>query len=99
MLNPRFKGIGIATCVGTYLIILYYNVIISWTLVLFFASFRNPLPWSTQLTTNAAGTYKTCVDERIYISEEYFYKDILHIYNDDCTPYDTSSVMGQESVF
>jgi SNF family Na+-dependent transporter len=95
LLNPRLKGLGIATCLANYIIILYYNVIISWTLILFFAAFRNPLPWSTQLTSN--GTNKDCPD--IYISEEYFYRDILHVYNDDCTTYNTQDSMGEGSTF
>jgi SNF family Na+-dependent transporter len=98
-LHPRLYGIGVATCAANYLIILYYNVIISWALLLFFSSFKSPLPWSVQNTTNDEGTYKDCVDEKIYISEEFFYKDMLHIYNDDCTVYDTSDSMGDGSAF
>lgn len=29
----------------------------------------------------------------------FFYKDILHIYNEDCSVYDTSTEMGANSVF
>jgi hypothetical protein len=36
---------------------------------------------------------------KIYISEEYFYRDILHTYNDDCTVYDTKTTMGQGTTF
>lgn len=83
MVHPRLYGVGLATCVGCYLIVLYYNVIISWALLLFFSSFMNPLPWSVQNTTNDAGTYKDC--PKLYISEEFFYRDMLHIYNEDCS--------------
>lgn len=83
MVHPRLYGVGLATCVGCYLIVLYYNVIISWALLLFFSSFMNPLPWSVQNTTNDAGTYKDC--KGLYISEEFFYRDMLHIYNEDCS--------------
>lgn len=86
-----------ATCVACYLIVIYYNVIISWSLTLFFSAWSNPLPWSVQRTTNAEGTQKSC--EGMYITEEYFYKDILHVYNDDCSQYDTSTQMGGETVF
>jgi SNF family Na+-dependent transporter len=68
MIHPRLYGIGLATCTGCYLIVLYYNVIISWALLLFFASFKNPLPWSTQNTADVAGTYKEC--PKMFISEE-----------------------------
>jgi len=87
-LHPRLYGLGLATCIACYLIVIYYNVIISWALTMFFKSFYSPLPWSTEYTTNDAGTFKNCVDERIYISQEFFYKDVLGIINDDCTPYD-----------
>ena len=53
-LHPRFNGLGIATCVACYIIVLYYNVIISWALAVFFNSFYSPLPWSVQNTKNAA---------------------------------------------
>ena len=31
------------------------------------------------------------------ITEEFFYKDLLHIYNDDCTKFDTSTQMSGKS--
>lgn len=45
-LHPRLYGLGFATCFACYLIVIYYNVVISWALTLFFNSFYNPLPWS-----------------------------------------------------
>jgi SNF family Na+-dependent transporter len=97
MLHPRLYGVGLATCVACYMIVIYYNVIISWALVLFFSGFYNPLPWSVQRTTNVEGTEKDCPG--MYISQEYFYRDILHVFNDDCTQYDTSSKMGEGTTF
>jgi hypothetical protein len=88
------------------MICIYYNVIISWSVVLFFSGFFNPLPWSIQYTKETAegvprankvcdGNFSADVKgEKIFISEEFFYKDILHVYNDDCTKYDTSTTMG-----
>merc|ERR1712216_119773 len=35
----------------------------------------------------------------IFITEEFFYKDILHVYNDDCSTYDTKTTMGEGSTF
>ena len=96
-LHPRLYGVGLATCVACYLIVIYYNVIISWALVLFFSGFYNPLPWSVQRTTNVAKTQKDC--EGIYITQEYFYRDILHVYNEDCSQYDTSTQMGDGTTF
>jgi len=85
-LHPRLYGLGLSTCIACYLIVIYYNVIISWALTMFFNSFYSPLPWSVQRTTNEEGTFKECED--IYITQEFFYKDVLGIINDDCTPYD-----------
>jgi NSS family neurotransmitter:Na+ symporter len=96
-LHPRLYGVGLATSVACYMIVIYYNVIISWALTLFFSSFRSPLPWSVQRTTNKAGTSKDCPG--MYITEEFFYRDILHVYNDDCTQYDTDSTMGDGTQF
>jgi len=45
-LHPRLYGLGLATCIACYIIVLYYNVVISWALTMFFNSFYNPLPWS-----------------------------------------------------
>lgn len=96
-LHPRLHGIGIATCLATYIIVLYYNVIISWALTVFFNSFYNPLPWSVSNTKNEAQTYKNCPN--MYITEEFFYKDTLGLYNDDCTWYDQKETMGDGSFF
>jgi hypothetical protein len=98
-------------------------VIISWSVVLFFSGFYNPLPWSVQntkdymiddpnnqgqkmLNPNALLKNKNCDNtdpnkpgENLYITEEYFYRDILHTYNEDCTVYDTSTTMGQGTTF
>lgn len=56
-LHPRLYGVGLATCVACYLIVIYYNVIISWALTLFFSSFYNPLPWSRQRTEDVTIQY------------------------------------------
>ena len=69
-LQPCLQGIGLATTLSCYLIAIFYNVIIAYTVVLGFSALYNPLPWSIQRTTNAAQTSKDCVDEGIYISEE-----------------------------
>ena len=45
-IHPRLAGIGVASVFCSYSITFYYNVIISWALVYFFAAFMSPLPWS-----------------------------------------------------
>jgi solute carrier family 6 (neurotransmitter transporter) member 19 len=94
-LHPRLTGVGIASVFAAYIISFYYNVIISWAIVYFFSSFYNPLPWSTQ---NADADYtKTC--KEYPITQEYFYKDILHTITPDCEKYDTSTTMGGATEF
>lgn len=43
---PLFKGIGIAMCVITGIVCIYYNMVIAYTLFYFFASFNKIMPWS-----------------------------------------------------
>ena len=44
---PRLSGIGAASVVSGYTIVLYYNVIIAWAIYYFFAAlFNKTVPWS-----------------------------------------------------
>jgi len=42
-------------------------------------------------------TYKNCKD--LYITTEVFYKEIVKIYNDDCSEMDTKTVIADSSIF
>ncbi|KAK2164414.1 hypothetical protein NP493_1414g01000 [Ridgeia piscesae] len=42
---PVFKGIGYAMIAVSSLVSIYYNIIISWAIFYFFASFTSDLPW------------------------------------------------------
>ncbi|XP_067948115.1 sodium- and chloride-dependent glycine transporter 1-like isoform X2 [Watersipora subatra] len=42
---PLFKGVGWGMIVVSFMVGIYYNVIISWTLYYFFASMTSQLPW------------------------------------------------------
>ena len=44
-MSRMFKGVGWATVVNSFLLSIYYNMIIAWCLFYFFASFRRRLPW------------------------------------------------------
>ncbi|XP_062617416.1 sodium- and chloride-dependent glycine transporter 1-like isoform X1 [Saccostrea cucullata] len=46
-INPLFKGVGYAMVIVSWLIGLYYNVIISHVLYYLVASFTSELPWTT----------------------------------------------------
>lgn len=76
---PRLAGIGAASVVSGYTIVLYYNVIIAWAIYYFFASFSSgPMPWSennydtdNNLYTNANGVqtyYYNC--KNFHIADE-----------------------------
>ncbi|BFZ16051.1 hypothetical protein BsWGS_19090 [Bradybaena similaris] len=59
-INPLFKGLGHAMVIVSWLISLYYNVIIAQVLFYLFASFTNELPWttcSTEWHTNSCLPY------------------------------------------
>ena len=43
---PIFKGLGLAMVCGSFLVALYYNVIIAWTLFYLFSGMQSKLPWS-----------------------------------------------------
>ncbi|XP_044263395.1 sodium-dependent neutral amino acid transporter B(0)AT3 isoform X1 [Tribolium madens] len=44
-IHPWLGGIGISSCIVTFFVALYYNVIITWCFYYFFNSFQYPLPW------------------------------------------------------
>ncbi|CAG9864071.1 unnamed protein product [Phyllotreta striolata] len=44
-IHPWLGGIGISSCVVTFFVALYYNVIITWCFYYLFNSFQYPLPW------------------------------------------------------
>ncbi|XP_026466274.1 sodium-dependent neutral amino acid transporter B(0)AT3-like isoform X1 [Ctenocephalides felis] len=46
-IHPWLGGIGIASCIVTLFVALYYNVIITWCFYYLFNSFQSPLPWSS----------------------------------------------------
>ncbi|XP_033631704.1 sodium- and chloride-dependent glycine transporter 1-like [Asterias rubens] len=45
-MSPLFKGLGYAMCILSGLVAIYYNVVITYTVFYFFASFTSELPWS-----------------------------------------------------
>ncbi|XP_050504670.1 sodium- and chloride-dependent transporter XTRP3 isoform X1 [Diabrotica virgifera virgifera] len=46
-IHPWLGGIGIASCIVTFFVALYYNVIITWCFYYLFNSFQYPLPWES----------------------------------------------------
>jgi len=51
---PRFQGVGVAATVTTFLVSLYYNVILGWTIYylgrIFGSMFSGALPWDDQIS-------------------------------------------------
>ncbi|CAK9296657.1 unnamed protein product [Gordionus sp. m RMFG-2023] len=45
-ISPILGGLGITACIVSFIIGLYYNVIIAWCLYYIFMSFRRTLPWA-----------------------------------------------------
>ncbi|XP_026280992.1 sodium- and chloride-dependent transporter XTRP3 isoform X2 [Frankliniella occidentalis] len=45
-IHPWLGGIGLASCIVTFFVALYYNVIITWVFFYLFNSVRSPLPWA-----------------------------------------------------
>jgi len=43
---PIFQGLGYGMLVVTFLVVIYYNMIIAWTIFYTYMSFANPLPWT-----------------------------------------------------
>nr|XP_040038347.1 sodium- and chloride-dependent GABA transporter ine [Gasterosteus aculeatus aculeatus] len=44
-LCPLLKGVGIASVAISFIMCIYYNVVITWALYYLFSSFQAPLPW------------------------------------------------------
>ena len=44
-INPVLGGIGLAACITSFLVDIYYNVIIAWALFYLFSSFQADVPW------------------------------------------------------
>lgn len=101
-IHPRLKGIGIATTYANLLLLITYNVLIAWCVVMMFSCGYDPLPWSA---TRAVDCISNSTNAPIVsITEQYFYRDILHIINnsteeENCTKFDTSSQFGTSSTF
>lgn len=63
-IHPRLAGIGMISVTSSYIIALYYVVMIGWACVYFVASCQNPLPWSMANDENfAANCHKFYFNE------------------------------------
>lgn len=46
MINKKFSGVGWAMVATTWMLSVYYGLLLVWSYYFFFASFVSPLPWS-----------------------------------------------------
>lgn len=44
-ISPYLGGVGVASMTVSFLVSMFYNMILAWVLWYFFHSFQNPLPW------------------------------------------------------
>jgi len=70
-MHPRLVGIGWMSAYGSFLVVTYYCVLISWVVIYFVESFQDPLPWD--ILDNANGSDK--LDGAV----GHFFTDILKI--------------------
>lgn len=82
-INKRLRGIGIASVFSSYIITFYYNVIISWAIVYFIASFISPLPWSN----NNPEFEAVCDMSKMTRAQQYFEIDVIRYKDMSCTDY------------
>jgi len=67
---PHMSGVGLSSLATTFLVCIYYNVILAWALLYWGASFISPLPWTEEY--NSMGNLT--MDSTIYFEE-----NVLHL--------------------
>lgn len=45
-IHPRLAGVGLTSVIAIYMSGLYYKILIGWSVIYFYNSFKSPLPWS-----------------------------------------------------
>jgi len=90
-INKRLRGIGIASVFSSYIICFYYNVIISWAIVYFIASFISPLPWSEFNEDFEA----VCDLTKMTRAQQFFEVNVIRFKDKDCKNYED----GDPSLF
>ncbi|XP_072416467.1 sodium- and chloride-dependent transporter XTRP3A-like isoform X1 [Chiloscyllium punctatum] len=76
--NPYLVGVGIGSLVISFLVCVYYNAIVSWSLWYLFHSFENPLPWAhCPLNANNTAILEECAKSSP--TEFFWYRKTLNI--------------------
>lgn len=75
------SGIGVASVAVSFIVSIYYNLIITWSLFYLFNSFQNPLPWdgcNKTWTTANCTSYATNRSDSTTASQEFFRYNSIH---------------------
>ncbi|XP_068202825.1 sodium- and chloride-dependent transporter XTRP3A isoform X2 [Palaemon carinicauda] len=73
MISPWWSGLGVASTIVSYLVGLYYNVIIAWCFYYLFNSFKSPLPFGVCPNETIPNTNLTLPVEECELSSETAY--------------------------
>lgn len=83
-IRQKFGGIGWASVLVSWMISLYYAIILCWGVYYFFLSFLNPLPWSKEAALEKAKMNNATIsdslsDSRGYMNIHFFKEEVLKI--------------------
>ncbi|XP_010789606.1 sodium-dependent neutral amino acid transporter B(0)AT3-like, partial [Notothenia coriiceps] len=77
-ISPYMGGLGVASLAVSFLISLFYNMIIAWILWYLFHSFQSPLPWrDCPINLNHTGYESEC--EKASAVNYFWYRETLNI--------------------
>ncbi|XP_031709027.1 sodium-dependent neutral amino acid transporter B(0)AT3-like [Anarrhichthys ocellatus] len=77
-ISPYLGGLGVASLAVSFLVGLFYNMILAWVLWYFFHSFQSPLPWrDCPLNLNHTGYVSEC--EKSSPVNYFWYRETLNI--------------------
>jgi len=80
-LAPAFKGLGFAMVLTSFLIMLYYNVVIAWSLFYMFAGLQSELPWASCINgTSSDRCHEGDITNntlQAIPAEDYYYREML----------------------
>lgn len=77
-ISPYMGGVGVASMMVSFLVGMFYNMILAWILWYFFHSFQNPLPWrDCPVNLNHTAYISEC--EKSSSVNYFWYRDTLNI--------------------
>lgn len=84
-INKKFQGIGWASVVVSFVVSIYYAIILCWSVFFFFESFLSPLPWSKEADLNSVNslaknfTSNSTNSNEDFVNYDFFPKEVLGI--------------------